>query len=489
MNESNSPRVFCCVVSFLLTVLFAAGLATAQTQTGNATSLHGQVTAQPLTSGKQSDFLRQFNDSMEALATKAGPAVVQVLASGFGLTEDDSGSKVAMVSRQRSLGSGVIVDPDGYIMTNAHVVRDSQRIEVVLTPAITGAPAKTTYIAQLLGMNQETDLALLKIDAEALPFLPVDPHRAVHQGELVAALGSPQGLGNSITMGIVSAVDRQPVPEMPMVFIQTDAPINRGNSGGPLIDIDGYLVGINTFIFSSSGGSEGLGFAIPVRVVSFVYERLKKVGHVDRSEIGAAGENITSLLSEGLHLPVSSGVIIADVTPDGPAAASGLMIGDIVVSVDGKPINSLPQLESSLYLHPTDQVIAMEVLRGSGHVTLNIPAIAKKHEVDRLLDLVDPETNRVRRLGVLGMNVDERVRSMLPPLRIPSGVLVVAALPSGRMMDLGLLPGDVVHAVNGKPVQQLDDLQEKLDAFPAGAAVVLQIERGGGMDFRPFEMY
>jgi serine protease Do len=290
-------------------------------------------------------------------------------------------------------------------------------------------------------------------------------------------------------MGIVSSVDRQPVPDMPMVFIQTDAPINRGNSGGALIDVDGYLVGINTFILSSSGGSEGLGFAIPARVVSFVYERLKKFGHVDRSEVGAAAKSITPLLAQGLHLPVASGVIIADVTPGGPADASGVIIGDIVVTVDGKPINTLPQLESSLYLHPTDQLITMEVLRGRGHLTLHIPSIAKRHDVDRMVDMVDPDKNRVRRLGVLGMDVDDRVLKIIPGLRISSGVLVVAALPSGRILDVGLAPGDVIHAVNGKQVQHLEDLRKELEAFPSGAAVVLQIERAGGMDYLPFEMY
>jgi serine protease Do len=440
--------------------------------------------------GDQTDFLKQFNAAMEALAAKAAPAVVQVLATGFGLAEDAAGNKVAIVTRQHILGSGVIVDPDGYIMTNAHVVKDAQRIEVVLTPAIAGKySAETRFAASLIGIHQETDLALLKIDAAGLPFLPLDPQHLAHQGELVAAVGSPEGLGNSITMGIISSVDRQPVADMPMVFIQTDAPINRGNSGGALIDVEGHLVGINTFILSASGGSEGLGFAIPARVVSFVYERLRKFGHVDRSEIGAAAKSITPLLAQGLHLPVHSGVIVADVIPGGPADASGLMIGDIVLTVDGKPIDTLAQLESSLYLHPTDQLITMEALRGNDRLTLHIPAISKRHDVDRLVDLVDPEKNRIRRLGVLGMDVDERSRRMIPDLRVSSGVLVVAALPSGRMLDLGLLPGDVIHTVNAKPVQHLDELRKELEAFPAGAAVVLQIERAGGMDYLSFEMY
>ncbi|MGA3210822.1 MAG: trypsin-like peptidase domain-containing protein, partial [Terriglobales bacterium] len=192
-----------CQGALLLASILIVGSATAQTQPGKAGGAHGlSQNGQPAPNAGQTDFLKQFNAAMEALAAKAAPAVVQVQATGFGLAEDDAGNKIAVISRQHILGSGVIVDPDGYIMTNAHVVRDAQRIEVVLTPASAGSSAPTRYTARLLGIHPETDLALLKIDAGVLPFLPLDPKHAAQQGELVAALGSPQGLGNSITMGI-----------------------------------------------------------------------------------------------------------------------------------------------------------------------------------------------------------------------------------------------------------------------------------------------
>ena len=171
-----------------------------------------------------------------------------------------------------------------------------------------------------------------------------------------------------------------------MFYIQTDAPINRGNSGGPLVDVDGYLVGINTFILSSSGGSEGLGFAIPARIVNFVSRRLRKYGHVDRSEIGATATAITPLLAEGLKLPVDSGVMISDVKPGGPAESAGMKIEDIVLSVDGRAIHSLPVLSARLYLHPTDEPMTVEVLRGTQRITMRIPVVAERHDVDRLLD-------------------------------------------------------------------------------------------------------
>ncbi len=438
--------------------------------------------------------LRQFNSSLQSLAAKVSPAVVQVLVTGFGAVESKNGSNTALIARQRSLGSGVIVDSNGYIITNAHVVEGAQRIHVVLTPPgenSEGPPVgfKTDYTARILGVHKDSDLALLKIEATGLPFLALDPNHPVQQGELVIAMGSPEGLGNSVTMGVVSSVDRQPDPDNPMIYIQTDAPINHGNSGGPLVDVDGYLVGINTFILSEGGGSEGLGFAIPGRIVSFVYDRLRRFGHVDRSEIGAVAESISPILAEGLHLPVSNGVIIADVTPDSSAEAAGLRIGDIVLSIDGRTTNTLPLLYSSLYLHPTNQVMTVEVLRGKGTQTLRIPVVPQKHMVDRLLDFADPQKNLVDKLGVLAVNANaEALRSLLPDLRVKSGVVVVAKTVYGGIVDVGLQPGDVIHSVNTVTVQSLDELRTNLNRFKSGDSVVLQIERSGAMDYLPFEL-
>ncbi len=445
-------------------------------------------------SSPRMDPLRQFNSSLQELAAKVSPAVVQVLVSGYGPVQSQDGGNTALIARQQTLGSGVIVDPDGYIITNAHVVEGAEKVRVVLTPvgeSSEGPPpgVKTDYSAKILGVHKESDLALLKIDATGLPFLSLDPSHPIRQGELVIALGSPEGLGNSVTMGVVSSVDRQPDPDSPMVYIQTDAPINHGNSGGPLVDVDGYLVGINTFILSESGGSQGLGFAVPARVVSFVYDRLRKYGHVDRSEIGAVAESINPLLAEGLHLPLSTGVIVADVKPDGPADSAGLRIGDIVLSVDGRGTTSLPRLYASLYLHPADQVMTVEVLRGKQTLTLHIPVEREKHPADKLLDTANPEKNLVPKLGVLGVDVNApALQSLLPDLRVKTGVVVVAKTAFGGLVDVGLQPGDVIHAVNQTPVIAMDDLLADLAKLKAGDAVVLQIERSGAMDYLPFEM-
>jgi serine protease Do len=180
---------------------------------------------------------------------------------------------------------------------------------------------------------------------------------------------------------------------------------------------------------------------------------------VDRSEIGAASEAITPLLAKGLQLPVTSGVIIVDVRPGGPADSAGLRIGDVVLAIDGKEIRSLPQLAGSLYLHPTDELMTVNVLRGTEKITFQVPVLAQKHDVDRLLDLADPQKNLVRKIGVLALDLDDRVLGILPDLRIKSGVVVVANTAYSRAVDVRLRPGDVIHAVNTKAVTSLEDLR------------------------------
>ena len=286
-------------------------------------------------------LLQQLDSAIEELTARISPAVVQILVTGYAPLEREHQTQTALVGREQAIGSGVIVDSDGYIITNAHVVEGAQRIHVALPAPMGDSPDQIPPIgkqrileARLIGMHKESDLALLKIEQTGLPTLTLGSRRPVHQGELVFAIGSPEGLQNSVTMGVVSSVGRQADPNRPMFYIQTDAPINPGNSGGPLVDTEGYVIGINTFILSEGGGSEGLGFAIPARIVKFVYESLRKYGHVHRIEIKAGAQTITPTLANGLALAQSWGVVIDDVTPGGPADAAGLQIGDIVLRAD-----------------------------------------------------------------------------------------------------------------------------------------------------------
>ncbi len=440
------------------------------------------------------EILKQLNSALETLTARISPAVVQVLVTGYGpLSESDRG-QTALIVRQHAVGSGVIVDSDGYIITNAHVVEGAQRIHVALPlPSTDSAsqfqPAARERVvdAKLIGVHKESDLALLKIDQTGLPTLSLGSARLVHQGELVFAMGSPEGLQNSVTMGVVSSVGRQADPNRPLVYIQTDAPINPGNSGGPLVDTDGYVVGINTFILSQGGGSEGLGFAIPARVVSFVYESLRKYGHVHRVEIEAGAQTITPALAEGLGLAQSWGIMVSDITPGGPAEAAGLKVQDIILSADNRMIDTLPALTATLYLHPLDQVLKVEVLRGTEKLTLNIPVLEMKDQMDALTSLANSQDNLIRPLGILALDMNDQVRSMLGNLRNPSGVLVVARAADLINSESGLQAGDVIHSLNNVPIDSLETLRHKLREIKPGAAIVMQVERGGGLLYLAFD--
>src|SRR5215813_332604 len=328
---------------------------------------------------KTSTMLQQLNGALSQLAERVSPAVVQIQVSGYGLSsDDDDRDRAGYFVRQRAVGSGVIVDPAGYILTNAHVVRGAQRIVVLLPAAGQGlrqeSPRRHLYPARLVGVHRDSDLAVLKIDASGLPFLPLRSGTLVRQGELVVAVGSPVGLASTVTMGVVSSAARQLDPDDPMVFIQTDAPVNPGNSGGPLVNTDGEVVGINTFILSGSGGSEGLGFAIPAPVARFVYQGLRKRGFVSRVEVGISAQGINPELVAGLGLPRDWGVIVSDVAPAGPADRGGMRVGDLIESVNGQPVATVPDLIASLY-QANDALLEIRVLRGGRPKDLSVRAV------------------------------------------------------------------------------------------------------------------
>lgn len=441
----------------------------------------------------QSNALVQLNNALEALAAKVSPAVVQILVTGYGSLNEADRSKTALIVRQHAVGSGVIVDPSGYVITNAHVVEGAHRIQVAL-PLPSGdstgqVPVGKRRIleARLVGQHQETDLALLKIDEADLPTLPLMSQRP-RVGQLVFAIGSPEGLQNSVTMGVVSALARQADPSKPLTYIQTDAPINPGNSGGPLVDMNGAVVGINTFILSQGGGSEGLGFAIPARVVDFVYRSLRKYGHVHRVAIGAATQEITPTLAEALQLPQRWGVIVVDVKPDGPADSAGLQVRDIILSADDRRVETLPSLSSALYLHRLDEAVKLVILRGNERKTLYIPAIEQRDHMDELLDQVNPENSLISRLGVLAIDITPELRSRIGTLRMPSGVIVVGRTADLIIPETGLQTGDIIHSLNSTPIDSVETLRAAVRALKTGDPVALQVERDDGLAYVSFEI-
>lgn len=483
--------------TFMLIAVFACNqraiAQTTQTSTrpGISQASGQKPQAQP-TADETPGVLLQLNSALEKLAEKVSPAVVQILVTGYGPLKESDRSETALIVRQHAVGSGVIVDSHGYIVTNAHVVEGAERIRVALPlpgDASGQVPVGKRRIleARLIGLHKESDLALLKIEETDLPTLSLRSQQRPHVGQLVFAIGSPEGLQNSVTMGVLSALARQPDPSKALTYLQTDAPINPGNSGGPLVDMDGAVVGINTFILSQGGGSEGLGFAIPARVVDFVYRSLRAHGHVHRVEIGAVAQEITPDLAEGLQLPQRWGVVVADVQPDGPAAAAGIQIQDIIITADDRRIETLPSLSAALYLHRLDQPVKLEILRGKEKKTIYVPAIERRDHMDEMLDAINPENSLIARLGVLAIDLSDNLKQRLN-LRISSGVVVL-----GRAVDLitpetGLQAGDVIHTLNTTGVDSIESLRTAVDKLKAGDPVVLQIERSDGLMYLSFEM-
>src|SRR6184192_910281 len=327
------------------------------------------------------DDLRKLNQSVDALIRKVSPSVVQILVTGYGpLEEGERGNTNTIIGRQRAIGSGFVVEDSGYIVTNAHVVNGAQRVQVVLPnpsteSSLEAALSTRTRIvpARIVGVTKELDLAVIKVDTGKLPALPMADYRKLGQGEMVFAFGSPEGLRNSVTHGVISAVARQTDPDSPMVYIQTDAPINPGNSGGPLVNSTGEVVGVNTFILSQSGGNEGLGFAIPCGVVRVVYEQLRKYGHLHRPEIGVQLQTISPEMAQGLSLSRNYGVIISDVAPGGPAEAAGVRIGDILLTVDGKNADNLPYVAFHMLSREAGEKVHFGILRGTTQMSFDIP--------------------------------------------------------------------------------------------------------------------
>src|SRR5712671_7395814 len=453
---------------------------------GRATSTSAQAEMDPL---------RRWDESVDTLLRRVSPSVVQITVTGYGaVSEGARGNAEVVIGRQKAIGSGFVIEASGYIITNAHVVNGAQRVQVALPSgspdgSVAGALASriTVVPAHIIGVSREIDLALLKVDGVKLTALPVANYRNVRQGEAVFALGSPQGLRNSVTHGIISAVARQTDPDSPMVYIQTDAPINPGNSGGPLVNVNGEVVGVNTFILSESGGAEGLGFAIPCGVVHVVYEQLRKYGHIHRTQVGIGMQTISPVLAAAMNLPRSYGVIVSDVVPDSPAMAAGVHVGDVLLTVDGRLADSIPFVSFRLMSVDAGAKVHLEVLRDKQKLAFDVPVLEAPHEMDQIASLADPEKNLVRPLGIIGIEIDQKIAAMTSDLRDPFGILVVARS-NDATGDIPLAAADVIRTLNGQPMTTLERLRATLKSLQPGAPVVLQIQREERLLFLAFTL-
>jgi serine protease Do len=462
-----------------VTLLTAAGLLLPSARLG-------QVTAKTAPAAT----LTEFSRSIEELTTRVSSAVVQVFASGFRLNAEDE-STPGLVMRTRSGGSGVLIDSEGHIVTNAHVVEGAARIEVllpnVLNPDMPGRSIlkarSKKIVAEVLGTDKETDLAVLKIPKPQLPHLELADSDGVRQGQIVLAVGSPMGLENSVTLGVVSATARQLRPEDPMIYIQTDCPINPGSSGGPLMDLQGRVVGINTFILSQSGGNEGIGFAAPSNIVRNVVDQIRRTGKVRRGTIGVYAQTISPELASGLGLPKDWGVILGDIVPGGQAAGAGLQEGDVVLTLDGKIMENARQFEVNVYRRAVGDSIVLEVQRGAQKLSFRVPVGVRDDASEQFTPGVSVHRDRVPVLGILGMTIDAKIAQSLPPLRKHAGVLVAARVSQAFPGEEQLLPGDVIYAVNNVKVASMEELRAATRDLTLDKPVVVQLERAGRVRF------
>lgn len=433
---------------------------------------------------------------VEELSTKASPAVVHIEVSSYRTSADDDDEiKNQTLAKRRGSGSGVIVDPDGYIITAFHVVKGARRIRVELdnrlrarTPAgspFNGKP-RSSFEARVIGMSKEADVAVLKIDAQNLPTIAFSESNNLKQGQLVAALGSPEGLRNSLSLGVVSSVVQQIEPDDSLVYIQTDVALAPGSSGGPLVDIQGGMVGINVFSLTERGKEEGIGFAVPSAMVRFVYNQIRHYGFVPRPYLGVDVQGITPTLASALQLPTDSGIIVAGAARGRLAENEVLQAGDVLVSLDGTPLQTVPQLTwLLLHKHIGDRP-RVEIARNASKIVLEVSLVSEPSDPEGSIATIDIEENLVAKLGIVGSARKHGTAGPSPTASGP-GVLVVARLRESDT-QAELAAGDVICSVNSVPITSVVQLRATIESFKPGDAIALQVERKGKLRYVAFEM-
>jgi serine protease Do len=381
-----------------------------------------------------------------------------------------------------SLGSGFIIDPSGIIVTNNHVIEDADEISVKLNDG-------TTLPAKLIGHDDKTDLALLKvISKKPLPAAHLGDSDHARVGNWVIAIGNPFGLGSTVTAGIVSARNRDIAAGPYDDFIQTDAPINRGNSGGPLFDMDGAVVGVNSAIFSPSGGSVGIGFAIPSNMVRDVIGQLEKYGETRRGWIGVRVQNLTDDLAEGMSIAGTQGALVANITPGGPAAKGGIANGDVIVGFDGKPVPDSRTLPREVADTAVGKGVSVDVLRNGKKQTFHV-VVAKLQDDgddDKPAPAPPPKPNvKMSRLGLSLAPLDDAARAKYKLPKDAAGVVVTDIDPDGASADKNFRPGDIIVQVQNQSVRSPDDVNKLIDdGTKLGKKVaLLLVSRGGDLTY------
>ena len=377
---------------------------------------------------------------------------------------------------RQGLASGFIISEDGYILTNAHVVDGFDDVSVRLSDA------KREFKAKVVGFDKRTDVALLKVDAKGLPVAKLGNSKALQPGEWVAAIGSPFGFANTITAGIVSATERSLPDEVYVPFIQTDVAVNPGNSGGPLLNLAGEVVGVNSMIYSGTGGYMGVSFAIPIEVAMKVSKELQAQGKVVRGRVGIAIQPLTRELARSFKLDATSGAVVVSVDPSGPAAKAGVRIGDVVLDWNGKSIedpNELPRLVAETKPGSTSK---MRIWRSGKPETVAITVGEVQADKAKQSKQTEPKLTPNR----LGLAVRELPAEDRKALGVEFGLVVLeVARPNAAMP---ILPGDVIVAVNQRPFKSIEEFNRLIAEAQKGQTVALLVRRGEGALYVPVEI-
>jgi serine protease Do len=414
-----------------------------------------------------------------AAAEAALPAVVNVATERAAKIPDDPFFGMlfggSAPRRERGLGSGVIVSADGYMLTNDHVVAGADEIRVTLAD-------RREVRARLVGTDPKTDLAVLKLPGGHYPVVALADSSRVEVAEVVLALGNPFGLSQTVTQGIVSAVGRADLGIADYEdFIQTDAPINPGNSGGALVDARGALIGINTAIFSQTGGYQGIGFAVPVNLARQVMDQLATHGRVTRGYLGVSVQAVTPALARGLHVSAARGILVADVAPESPAARAGLRRGDVITAVDGTPVDDPGRFRNLVAGTAPGTTLKLTVLRDGGTAVLDV-RVGEMPERGRAA--APPAPGRDLGLSVSDATPDvARAFGLRPGLQ---GAVVTDVAPGSAAAEAGLRPGDIVQEVDRKPVRSAQDFVREIQQA-RGREVVVLVNRAGSTAYAVIE--
>lgn len=380
--------------------------------------------------------------------------------------------------KSQSLGSGFIISSDGYILTNAHVVNGADEVIIKLSD-------KREFKAKIIGADKRTDVALIKIDATGLPKANIGDPSKLKVGEWVAAIGSPFGLENTMTAGIVSAKGRALPQENFVPFIQTDVAINPGNSGGPLYNLNGEVVGINSQIYSRSGGSMGLSFSIPIDVAIDVSNQLKASGKVTRGWLGIAIQELTKELAESFGMKNTNGALVAGVEKNSPAEKGGLEAGDVIVKFDGKPITTSADLPRAVGATKPGKVAAVEVLRKGSAKTLNVGVGEMPNDPN---DDAQPSKQAAPKAEAnkIGLTLKELTPAQKKKMNGKNGLLVIES--TGSAAQAGIRRGDVILGLNNSESQSVEAFNKQINAVAAGKTVAVLVQRAENTLYVPIKI-